>query len=85
MNYLERAKELIPEITENRRHIHHNPEAGMDVEKTAAYVKMKLEEMGYSPRNIGQNGVTATVGKGAGEDGGKVFLLRADMDALRMQ
>lgn len=85
MNYLERAKELVPEITENRRHIHHNPEAGMDVEQTAAYVKMKLEEMGYTPRDIGKNGVTAAVGKGSGIDGGKVFLLRADMDALRMQ
>lgn len=76
---LKKAQELAPEIREIRRQIHANPETGMDTEQTAMLVKEKLREMGYDPRDIGTNGVTATIGKQ-----GKTFLLRADMDALKM-
>ena len=71
MNYYERALELKDETIANRRHIHKNAETGLDLPKTKAYVMEKLTECGY--------GVTATLGKG-----GKVLLLRADMDALPM-
>ena len=78
MNYYERALELKDETIANRRHIHKNAETGLDLPKTKAYVMEKLTEYGLEPKDCG-NGVTATLGKG-----GKVLLLRADMDALPM-
>lgn len=78
MNYYERALELKDETIANRRHIHKNAETGLDLPKTKAYVMEKLTEYGLEPKECGY-GVTATLGKG-----GKVLLLRADMDALPM-
>lgn len=78
MNYYERALELKDETIANRRHIHKNAETGLDLPKTKGYVMEKLTEYGLEPKDCGY-GVTATLGKG-----GKVLLLRADMDALPM-
>ena len=78
MNYYERALELKDETIANRRHIHKNAETGLDLPKTKAYVMEKLTEYGLEPKDCGY-GVTATLVKG-----GKVLLLRADMDALPM-
>ena len=78
MNYYERALELKDETIAHRRHIHKNAETGLDLPKTKAYVMEKLTEYGLEPKDCGY-GVTATLGKG-----GKVLLLRADMDALPM-
>lgn len=78
MNYFERAQELKDEIIENRRHLHANPEIGFELENTAQYVKEQLKSYGIEPQDIGENGVTALIGK----EGGKTLLLRADMDAL---
>lgn len=78
MNYYERALELKDETIANRRHIHKNAETGLNLPKTKAYVMKKLTEYGLEPKDCGY-GVTATLGKG-----GKVLLLRADMDALPM-
>lgn len=78
MNYYERALELKDETIANRRHIHKNAETGLDLPKTKAYVMEKLTEYGLEPKDCGY-GVTDTLGKG-----GKVLLLRADMDALPM-
>lgn len=80
--YLGRAKELMEELVANRRHIHQNPEVFDNLPNTAAYVKEKLTQMGYAPKDLAKNGVIATVG---GKNGGKTILLRADMDALPMQ
>ena len=79
MNYYERALELKDEIIENRRYFHTNAEVGVHMPKATAYVMEKLAEYGIEPKACGE-GVTATVGK----PGGKVILLRADMDALSM-
>lgn len=63
-----------------RRRLHQNPEVGMELPNTAAFVKGKLEEMGYIPKEMaGGAGVLAMAG---GKKPGKCFLLRADMDAL---
>ena len=78
MNYYERALELKDETIANRRHIHKNAETGLDLPKTKAYVMEELTEYGLEPKDCGY-GETATLGKG-----GKVLLLRADMDALPM-
>lgn len=79
MNYYERAVELKEETIANRRHIHTNAEVGLNMPKTQAYVMEKLKEYGLEPKECG-HGVTATLGHG-----GKVLLLRADMDALPME
>ena len=78
MNYYERAVELKDEIVANRRYFHTNAEVGLNMPKAQAYVMQKLKEYGLEPKECG-HGVTATVG-----NGGKVLLLRADMDALPM-
>ena len=79
MNFYQRALELKEETIENRRYIHQNAETGLHLPKTKVYVMQKLKEYGLNPEDCGA-GVTATLGSG-----GKVLLLRADMDALPMQ
>lgn len=75
---LQEANALAEEITSHRRHLHSNPETGFDLVQTKPYVKAALEEMGYQVRECGKAGLVTTAGK----PGGKVILLRADMDAL---
>ncbi len=78
-NLLEEAKMLSDVIIKNRRYIHENAETHNNLPITTAYVKEKLNEMGYSPVEICQSGVVALAG---GKKPGKTILLRADMDAL---
>lgn len=78
---LERAKELQPELVENRRWLHSHAEVGFELTETCAFVEEKLRELGYEPRHMSKAGVVATLGK----PGGKTILLRADMDALPMR
>lgn len=77
--YLTLAKEAEAGIIEARRLIHQNPEYGMELPVTKAFVRKRLEALGYAVSDCGQ-GLTATVGKG-----GSVILLRADMDALAIR
>lgn len=79
-SYLDMAKAIEDEIVQNRRTIHGYAEVGFDLPQTHAFVMQKLKEYGYGPVSLGQCGITCT----AGQPGGKVFLLRADMDALPM-
>ena len=78
---LKEAEQLKAAITADRRTLHRNPEAGPDLPETVAYVKKRLEEMGYVPRDLA-GGVTADI---TGTDTGRCILLRADMDALRIR
>ncbi|MBD5542944.1 MAG: amidohydrolase [Lachnospiraceae bacterium] len=55
------------------------PGTGFDIQDTVDFVKDKLIEMGYEPRECGKAGLVALAG---GKKSGKVFMLRADMDAL---
>ena len=43
---LERAKELQPELVENRRWLHSHAELGVDLTETCAFVEEKLKAMG---------------------------------------
>jgi len=79
-DYLAEARAIASEITEYRRTIHGYAELGLETVKTADYVEGKLRSFGIEPKRCGRNGVTAVIGHG-----GKVLLLRADMDALPMQ
>ena len=79
---MENAKQLQDELSEIRRTIHQNPEAGKSLPQTKAFVMKKLEEYGYQPKEICESGIVATI---EGTKSGKTILLRADMDALAIQ
>ena len=76
---MEKIKEtpLQTELVEIRRHLHQNPEVGMDLPATKDFVWQKLVEYGYEPLACGKMGITCTIGQGE-----KTFLLRGDMYAL---
>lgn len=76
--FLEEANVLQDRFILHRRWLHAHAETGFSLDDTKAYVKSELENMGYSVQECGRAGLTATVGI----SGGKVILLRADMDAL---
>ena len=75
---LDRALLLKDEIIDNRRALHGYAEIEFDIPQTKALVMSKLKEYGLDPQPVGKAGVVCTIGK----EGGKTFLLRADMDAL---
>ena len=80
-NLYEEANILNDELLSWQRHLHENPEIGMNLPDTTAFVMKKLREMGYEPKEICQSGVLAIAG---GKIPGKTFLIRGDMDALPM-
>ena len=65
-----------------RRELHRNPETEFNLNHTLPFVRSRLEELGLEPELCGKAGLTVTIG---GKKPGKVFLLRADMDALPIQ
>ena len=69
-------------IAADRRALHAHPGTGFDIPFAVDYVMQSLRESGLSPQRCGQAGITALAG---GKKPGRVFLLRADMDALPMQ
>lgn len=73
------AKQLEETIASDRRYLHLHPGTGFDIEETVSYVNQELVQMGYQPVHCGKAGLVALAG---GKKAGKVFLLRADMDAL---
>ena len=75
---LQEAAALQGEIKAHRLWLHTHAETGFDLTETKPYVKSVLIKMGYAVQECGKAGLVATVGK----PGGKVLLLRADMDAL---
>ena len=76
----EEAKAIRETLVADRRYLHQIPELSMDLPRTTAYVCGKLEELGVRyERMVG--GMVAYIGK----PGGKVFLIRGDMDALHME
>lgn len=79
---LEEAAQLKESMVFNRRYLHVHAETGFDLKDTYAFVKKTLIDMGYEPLRCGKAGLVALAG---GKKGGKVFLIRADMDALPIQ
>jgi len=65
-----------------RRHLHQNPELGLEEEETAAFVAARLRELGVEvTEGVGKTGVVGTIRRG----GNRAVGLRADMDALPIQ
>lgn len=79
MSILEKAASIQDLLVKHRRYFHENAEVRDELPLTTAYVMNELKALGYEPKEIAKSAVTATVG---GKKPGKVFLLRADMDAL---
>jgi amidohydrolase len=78
---LNEAELLQDKLRSWRRQLHQMPETGLQLPKTASFVKEKLREMGITGREFpGCSCITAVLGKGS-----RCFLLRSDMDALPMQ
>lgn len=77
--FMEEAQALHEKIVSDRRYLHTHPGTGFDIGDTVAYVKKELEALGYEPKECGKAGLIALAG---GKKPGKVFMIRADMDAL---
>jgi hippurate hydrolase len=76
---LQEARGMRGDLIEWRRYLHQNPELEMQLPVTSAFVREKLESMGYEVRCVLGSGITALAG---GKRPGKCMMLRADMDAL---
>lgn len=76
------SKNYQDQFVQMRHYLHTHPETGFDLTETLAFVKKELIEMGYEPKECGKAGLTVLAG---GKKPGKVFLIRADMDALPIQ
>jgi len=81
-----RFAEMLPEITEWRRHIHENPELMYEEHQTAAFVAEKLRAFGCDEvvEGVGKTGVVGII-KGSSDSSGRAVGLRADMDALPIE
>lgn len=78
---LSEAENFKETLIKDRRFFHTHPEVGFDLKLTKEYVKKELLSMGYEPVECGKCGLLALAG---GKRSGKTFLLRADMDALKI-
>ncbi len=79
-NFISEASEIQSEIAAIRRHIHQEPEIGLDLPKTQAKILAALEGLGLEvSTGTSLSSVTAVLRGGNSE---KTVLLRADMDAL---
>ena len=76
---LKKAKDDDTKMIADYHYLHAHAETGFALTQTLSYVKQQLISMGYDPIPCGKAGLIATVGE---RTPGKVFLLRADMDAL---
>ncbi len=86
MPIVNRIAGMQEEITAWRRDIHENPELLYEVHRTAGVVAEKLRAFGCDEvvPGIGRTGVVGVI-KGKRQTSGKVFGLRADMDALPIE
>jgi len=80
LKILDKARDLLPQISKDRRYLHQHPELAFNEFETAKYVASRLEALGFSvTTGIGQTGV---IGLSQAEAGKPVIMLRFDMDAL---
>ncbi|HUW92351.1 MAG TPA: M20 family metallopeptidase [Bacteroidales bacterium] len=76
------AEALLPELVRLRRHLHMHPELSYAEYETAAFVSMKLKELGIEHvTGIAGTGIVGII-RGGIASGGMTLGLRADMDAL---
>ncbi len=73
-------KDIMPDIIKWRRDLHQIPELEFDLKETVKYVSSVLDELEVPYKYL--VGGSAIVAEIKGDKDGKVFALRADMDAL---
>lgn len=73
------AQEILADIINWRRDLHKIPEIGFDLQKTSAYIRDRLDEMGIPYQQVAETGIVALI---EGAEQGPTIALRADMDAL---
>lgn len=76
---LQETNALQEQMIADRRWLHQHPETGYDLVETTAYVRKRLESMGYKVIEVIKCGLVCSVGDPMA---GSCILLRADMDAL---
>lgn len=77
------SQDIFNKLVLARRHIHKNPELGMETFKTADFIENYLSDCNITARRmVNSSAVTALI-KGHGE--GRTIALRADIDALRIK
>ncbi len=77
-----------PDAVALRHHLHQNPELSHHEQATSALVAERLRALGLDDvkTNVGGHGVVGMLrGGAAGADSGKLFAIRADMDALPIE
>ena len=80
MDYIKLAKDNEDLCIEMRRELHKIPELELNLPKTVAFVKSKLDEFGIKYKEyVNGNGLSALI---EGSLPGKCLAIRADMDAL---
>jgi amidohydrolase len=72
------------EAAEHRHYLHAHPEPSFEEWGTQQYITEQLYNLGLDPSPIAGTGVIAIVTGTRGPVNGKVLLLRADIDALRL-
>lgn len=78
---LKDAKENFDNAVLLRRNLHQNAEVGFKLDKTLKIVKSELEKNNIDYKMCGKAGIVADIGK----DSDRTFLIRADMDALKLE
>lgn len=80
IDFVKEAKEIESTLIKWRRVLHQIPEVGLNLIQTVSYVKERLDEIGVSYKVYEDiSCITATIGRGE-----PCFLLRSDMDGLRV-
>ncbi|OUP10402.1 M20 family metallopeptidase [Collinsella sp. An2] len=79
---IDEARAIQEQIVADRRWLHQHPELGFDLPETQAYVRRRLEEMGYEVSVPCEGGLLTQLGDPAA---GPCILLRADYDALPVE
>lgn len=83
MNIEKIVTDLKPQMKKDKEYLWNHPEKGLCEFKTSAYIKKRLEDMGYQDinQNIYATGIIATL---KGKEPGPCIMFRSDMDAVIM-
>ena len=77
MKFAPKVLEIEPEMIQNRRHIHQNPELGFEEVNTSTFIEQQLKNYGLQPVRIVKTGIMVTI-PGINK---KTLGFRADIDA----
>src|SRR5687767_13624431 len=77
------AHGLVEQLITDRRDLHQHPELGFQEFRTSKIIAERLRELGYDvTEGVAQTGVLGVIPP---KDGGKLAMLRFDMDALPVE